>query len=95
MKLWIGYFESANYAGSGAHCVIESKTKDEAQSIISACAEDYYYEEDSHRWYAENKGHENEKGWAVVIRVVEFDESHELWKSYKNPEQCYFYPEVN
>lgn len=95
MKLWLGYFESANYAGFGEYCIAKAKTEDEARSVISAYAEDYYYEQDSDQWFEENEVCENDESWAEVVRVVEFDESHELWGYYKNPGQSSFYPEIN
>ena len=94
MKLWVIYFESANYCGYGEHCVVKAETEDEAREVASGYAEDFYYEQDSDQYY-EDYAEEDPEYWADIKTVELFDETHESWKYFKDPKQSSFYPLIN
>lgn len=93
MKLWIVYFESANYCGYGEYCVVRADDSTNAEIIAESYAEDNYCEEDSDQWYDEN-GHDPDR-WAEIKKVELFDEGHECWQYYIDPSQSSFYPVIN
>ncbi len=95
MKLWLVYFESANYIGCGEYCVVTADSEDAAREAAIGYAEEFYYEQDACQWEDDNEGCENEGPWASIVYVVEFNESHELWKHYIDPKQTRFYPKLN
>lgn len=97
MKLWLIYFESANYCGYGEHCVVRSKDEEDARDIAEGYANEFYHEQDYDQ-YVDEYGKEaaDEEGfWANIQTCEEFDESHESWKYYIDPAQKSFYPEIN
>ena len=55
-QLYVVYFESANYAGYGEHCMVWATDEDDALSndAVSEFAEDFYREQDESQWYEEN-----------------------------------------
>lgn len=95
-KLWLITFSSFNYAGASSHCVVKSETEDEARRIVADYIENFFYEEDSDQWY-DDYGRRNEPDcWAVIDVVEEFDDTHEYWVHYQDPEQQRnFYQNVN
>lgn len=95
MKLWLIYFESANYWGYGEHCVVQADSEDDAREIAYDHCNDFYYEQDSEQYIEENGSDEDVGSWADIQTCEEFDESHEYWKFYIDPGQSSFYPKLN
>jgi hypothetical protein len=93
MKLWIVYFESANYCGYGEYCVVQAETEDEARNIAAHYAEEFYYEQDGDQ-YMEEHGCDADC-WADIKTVELFDGNHDCWKYYTDPNQSVFYPLIN
>ena len=75
MKFFLGYAESANYAGAGEWYVAKAEDIQTAEALISEAAESYYYEEDNDQIMdeAEDFGFDPEEGfvgpYASVTRV--------------------------
>jgi len=91
MQLYLIYFESANYAGYGHHCVVKAWSEDEAEDLAQEYMEDTYYEEDSDQWYDENS--ESPCNWAEVRTIEEFGPEHDTWEYFMDEKQReHFYP---
>ena len=80
-----------NYCGYGQHFVVEAAEEEEARELVSPEAEDYFYEQDSEQ--LEEDGID-EGPFADIKSVEPFDESHEQWQYYQDPEQRCHYIEV-
>ena len=77
MKFFLGYAESANYAGAGEWYVAKAENREDASDLISEAAESYYYEQDNDQLLdeAEDFGFDTDEGYegpyASVLRVFE------------------------
>ena len=94
---WLINFDSAHWCGGDSKCVVEAETEDEAENL----AEDFMQEEMWNLFSDEYKDSEDEdyqdysnEQCYNVIGVEPFDETHEEWVFYKDPEQSQFYPEI-
>jgi hypothetical protein len=94
MKLWIIYFESANYCGYGQHCLVLAESEDGARDLAIPYAEDYYQEEDYDQ-YVEEYGEPEWVTWSNVISCEEFTPEHESWQFAWQPDQEQFYERIN
>ena len=94
-QLWLIYFESANYCGYGDFCVVEAESAKLAEEIAEPFAEACYYEQDCAQYYEDNGVDFGPAAWAEIMRCEPFDESHECWKYYLDPDQSQFSPKVN
>lgn len=67
-ELYVVYFESANYAGYGEHCLVWAESEDEARynEAVSEYAEDYYRVQDAEQWFEEH-GDDEEDSWASIM----------------------------
>lgn len=89
MKFFLGYAESANYAGYGEWYVAKAEDIDEAHSMVSEAAEEYYYEQDNDQILSEadDFGFDPDEGfegpYASVMRVFEL--SVQDLKEYDKP----------
>lgn len=92
-QLYIVYFESANYAGYGQHCLVWATNVDDAMSndLVNQYAEEVYYEQDQDQ-YTEEHGDSDGVSWAAVLNAELLAGSqHEKFVK-KQPQ---FYPIVN
>jgi hypothetical protein len=66
-ELYVVYFESANYAGYGEHCLVWAESEDEARENdqVIEWAEEFYQEQDYNQWL-EDGNHEDEGPWASI-----------------------------
>lgn len=97
MKLWIVYFESANYCGYGAHCLVRAETEDQARTLAEGYAEDFYYDQDQDQYYEEHPENMDvgPDSWADIKTVEVLDENHESWIFVQMPSQASIYPMIN
>lgn len=93
MELYVVYFESANYAGYGEHCLVWANSVEEAMENedVASYAEDFYYDQDCTQYYEE---HEDEEpgNWASIMSAVPLKDSEFEEFVSNQPE---FYPIVN
>lgn len=94
MKLWIIYFESANYCGYGEHCLVLAEDEDEARELSVDYAEQHYREEDEEQ-YIDEYGEDDGVIWSSIISCEEFTPEHDSWKFAWDPEQAHFYERIN
>ena len=77
MKFFLGYAESANYAGAGEWYVTKAEDINTAEDLICEAAESFYYEQDNDQIMdeAEEHGFDPDEGfegpYASVGRVFE------------------------
>lgn len=88
------YFESANYAGYGEHCLVWASSEDEARSEASDYAEEFYYEQDEAKFLEEHEC-ENTDMWATIIYTAPLAKFPNVQEYIKHPIQSTFYPIVN
>jgi len=93
-KLWLIYFESANYAGAGEHCVAMADSEEDAHEMSHDHREDFYCDQDYDQFVDENGGDDDVGSWSTIVYCREFDESNEYWKYYIDPRQESFYPKI-
>lgn len=97
-ELYVVYFESANYAGYGEHCLVWATSEDEAResSEVNEYAEDFYREQDEDAYYEDNDIDPDDlvEGitWSRVMTVEKLTGSeHEEYVA----KQPAYYPIVN
>lgn len=92
-KLYVVYFESANYAGYGEHCLVWANSEDDARynEQVFAFAEEFYYEQDSNQYHEDNDG-EDPDSWSYIGSVTLLDGSEFEEYVAKQPN---LYPIVN
>lgn len=79
LKFFLGYAESANYAGAGEWYVAKAENIETASDLISEAAESHYYEEDNDQIMdeAEDYGFDPDEGfdgpYASVLRLFEMN----------------------
>jgi hypothetical protein len=95
MKLWVIYFESANYCGYGHHCLVLADSPEEAEILVKDYIEEYYYEEDSDQYYDEHGHDQDPCEWAEIKTCEEFTPAHECWEFAWSPDQAQFYERIN
>lgn len=78
LKLYLVYFESANYAGYGEHILVEAESEDAAREAVDPYANEFYYAEDAQQ--LEEEEIDCEGFYATIVSVEEFNESHESWE---------------
>lgn len=94
-ELYVVYFESANYAGYGEHCMVWAESEDDAtyNDSVMAFAEDFYREQDEEQFTEENEGWElDEVVWATVMSATRLEGSDFEEFTKKQPD---LYPIVN
>lgn len=67
-ELYVVYFESANYAGYGEHCMVWAADEDDAMSNdkLYEYAEDFYRDQDESQ-YLEEYGEDDGVIWASIL----------------------------
>lgn len=94
MKLYILYYESANYCGYGHHAVVRAKNETEAELLAEDAMEDYFYEQDSEQ-YREEHGYYDGGTWSSMMSCEELTPEHKDWKFVAKPGQASFYEFIN
>jgi len=97
--LYLIYAESAYYAGYGQHFVVKAESEDEARDLAENDVNDYFYEQDYDQLLED--GHLDEDDVLTgeapgrIVSCGLFDEEHECWAYYLQPDQAEFYIPVN
>jgi hypothetical protein len=91
---WLIYAESANYCGYGQHFVVEAETDEIAEYIAEASMNAYFYERDVDE-LVEDDIDADENCLYTICSTEQFDETHEHWGWYNEPNQSEFYIRVN
>lgn len=90
MKLFILYFESANYCGYGYHAVVRAHNPEDAYDKASPFMEDYFMEQDQDQ-LIEDAGDPDDAVWSNMISCEVLDKNHEDWQYVIDPGQESFY----
>lgn len=98
MELYAVYFESANYAGYGEHCLVWANSETEAieHDAVISYAEEVYREQDEEQ-FEEEHGEDfdlEDVVWAH-IKSAELVAGSEVEKYLEDETQAEFYPMLN
>lgn len=93
-ELYVVYFESANYAGYGEHCLVWAESEEDARynDQVIQYAEEFYQEQDYDQQLEEGEDSEGEGPWASIEWVKPLHGSE--YEQYV-AEQPDLYPIVN
>lgn len=95
-ELYVVYFESANYAGYGEHCLVWAEDEDEARDEATSYAEDFYYQQDQDQLEEDYEDMEtNSEPYASIEKVSKLSDNPDIIEYLKDPDQATFYPIVN
>ena len=96
MQLYCVYFESANYAGYGEHCLVMADSELDAMSnqAMLDYAEEKYREQDEEQFIEENGEDTDGVIWAGIMTAVPLAGS-EFEKYLADPSQAQFYPMID
>jgi hypothetical protein len=96
-KLFLIDYESSQWCGGSSHCVVRAEDADAA--VILA---EEHMETEMRELFSDEYGDDGEADDScddecayTVNSVEEFDESHEYWKYFIDPDQSQFFPLVN
>lgn len=95
-ELYVVYFESANYAGYGEHCLVWATSEQDAKDEAADWAEEFYYDQDNSQFEEEHEGEECEM-WADVKTAFPLasEEGKDFRRYLADPTQAQHYPIVN
>ena len=91
--LWLIYAESAHYCGYGQHFVVEADHVETAEIRAEHAINDYFYEQDGDQLLED--GVDADECLYTICSIEQFDETHESWAWYNDPDQSEFYIRVN
>lgn len=91
--LWLIYAESAHYCGYGQHFVVEAETDETAEIHAEHAINDYFYEQDGDQLLEDDI--DCDGCFYTICSIEQFDETHESWDWYNDPDQSEFYIRVN
>jgi len=91
--LWLIYAESAHYCGHGQHFVVKAGSAEIAEDFAEGCMNDYFYEQDGDQLIEDDI--DCDGCYYTVCSTELFDETHEHWGWYNDPDQSEFYVRVN
>lgn len=94
-KLFLIDYESSQWCGGSSHCVVRAEDEDDAKILAEEHMETEMRELFSSEYDDADEDSCDDECAYTVNSVEEFDESHECWKWYIDPQQSQFFPLVN
>lgn len=97
-QLYLIEYESAHWAGGSSHVVVRAEcaksAEFKAEEHMQSEMEELYSDEYDDHFKEEDEDLLEQEAAFHVVSIEKFDESHEYWKYFKDPEQSQFFPLV-